>query len=341
MTDEPIRILRVIARLNVGGPALHVTYLCRGARQDRLRDGPRGRPGRARRGLDGGVAARATASSRVYIGGLQRDIEPRKTPRRSRGCSRSSASSGRTSSTRTRRRPARSGGSRRCSPGRHARGGRPHLPRARPPRLLQPGRDGRRSARSSGGSPRSPTRSIAVSPEVRDDLVRARGRAGRADRRSSGSGSTSTRARRRRPTPARSSARRSGSPTTRFLIGWLGRMTEIKRVDDLLRAFARAARAAASTPTSYSSATGRCARARGARARRSASPTACHFVGYRDDVGSLYARLRRGRAHVGERGDAGDADRGARRRRAGRRDRRRRRAGRRRRRRRGFLVPGR
>ena len=25
--DEPIRVLRVIARLNVGGPALHVSYL--------------------------------------------------------------------------------------------------------------------------------------------------------------------------------------------------------------------------------------------------------------------------------------------------------------------------
>ena len=28
--DEPIRVLRVIARLNVGGPALHVSYLTDG-----------------------------------------------------------------------------------------------------------------------------------------------------------------------------------------------------------------------------------------------------------------------------------------------------------------------
>src|SRR5918992_5085429 len=28
--DEPIRVLRVIARLNVGGPALHVSYLTKG-----------------------------------------------------------------------------------------------------------------------------------------------------------------------------------------------------------------------------------------------------------------------------------------------------------------------
>lgn len=30
MTDRPVRVLRVIARLNVGGPALHVSYLTRG-----------------------------------------------------------------------------------------------------------------------------------------------------------------------------------------------------------------------------------------------------------------------------------------------------------------------
>jgi hypothetical protein len=29
-TTEPIRILRVIARLNMGGPALHVAYLSAG-----------------------------------------------------------------------------------------------------------------------------------------------------------------------------------------------------------------------------------------------------------------------------------------------------------------------
>ena len=28
--DEPIRVLRVIARLNVGGPSLHVSYLAEG-----------------------------------------------------------------------------------------------------------------------------------------------------------------------------------------------------------------------------------------------------------------------------------------------------------------------
>ena len=33
MSDErPVKVLRVIARLNVGGPALHVSYLTRGLR---------------------------------------------------------------------------------------------------------------------------------------------------------------------------------------------------------------------------------------------------------------------------------------------------------------------
>jgi hypothetical protein len=32
LADEPIRVLRVIARLNMGGPALHVAYLSSGLR---------------------------------------------------------------------------------------------------------------------------------------------------------------------------------------------------------------------------------------------------------------------------------------------------------------------
>ena len=99
-------------------------------------------------------------------------------------------------------------------------------------------------------------------------------------------------------------------PPERFVVGWLGRMTEIKRVDDLLRAFARL-RAPASTPTCSSSATGRCAPSSRRWPPSSASRDRCHFAGFRDDVGAIYAAMRRGRAHLGERGDAGDRDRGA------------------------------
>ncbi|MDX6388319.1 MAG: hypothetical protein QOD85_2121, partial [Gaiellaceae bacterium] len=31
--SDPVKILRVIARLNMGGPALHVAYLTEGLRQ--------------------------------------------------------------------------------------------------------------------------------------------------------------------------------------------------------------------------------------------------------------------------------------------------------------------
>ena len=41
--DEPIRVLRVIARLNVGGPSLHVSYLTEGLAIARVRDDARGR----------------------------------------------------------------------------------------------------------------------------------------------------------------------------------------------------------------------------------------------------------------------------------------------------------
>ncbi len=56
---EPIRVLRVIARLNVGGPALHVCASEQRARQARLRDDARRRPGRGGRGLDGVLRGRA------------------------------------------------------------------------------------------------------------------------------------------------------------------------------------------------------------------------------------------------------------------------------------------
>ena len=75
MSDEPVRILRVIARLNVGGPALHVTYLS--AELDKLGYETvlaAGRVGRGEGSMEG-VAAAYGVEPR-YIGGLQRDIEP-------------------------------------------------------------------------------------------------------------------------------------------------------------------------------------------------------------------------------------------------------------------------
>ena len=61
--DEPIRVLRVIARLNVGGPSLHVSYLTEGLAVARLRDDARGRRDLGGRGVDG-VRRRAARASR-------------------------------------------------------------------------------------------------------------------------------------------------------------------------------------------------------------------------------------------------------------------------------------
>ena len=73
--DEPIRVLRVIARLNVGGPALHVSYLTEGL---------------ASRGYETTLAAGTISDGRGTmafvaeqrgidvdsIPGLQRDVSP-------------------------------------------------------------------------------------------------------------------------------------------------------------------------------------------------------------------------------------------------------------------------
>ena len=61
-----VRVLRVIARLNMGGPALHVAYLTAGLARARLRDDARRRDARARRGLDGVRRRRARRRRRPH-----------------------------------------------------------------------------------------------------------------------------------------------------------------------------------------------------------------------------------------------------------------------------------
>ena len=171
---------------------------------------------------------------------------------------------------------------------------------------------------------------IAVSPEVRDDLVAlgvapaeriavdpARARPRRAHGR-------------RRRVRARRSARALGVPPDRFVVGWLGRMTEIKRVDDAARRVRRAARRGRRRRRSCSSATGRFA-PQLERAGRRARDRATHATSSATatDVGAALRGARRGRALLCQRRNAGRRDRGARGGRARRLDRRRRRRGRR------------
>ena len=71
--DEPIRVLRVIARLNVGGPALHVSYLT--SELDRIGYRTLLVAGRVSEG-EGSMeyAARERGIEPVYVPSLQREI---------------------------------------------------------------------------------------------------------------------------------------------------------------------------------------------------------------------------------------------------------------------------
>ena len=77
-------------------------------------------------------------------------------------------------------------------------------------------------------------------------------------------------------------------PEDRFVVGWIGRMTAVKRVPDVLEAF-RTCASAASRRRSASSARAPTARGRGARARARARCAHCLFVGYQRDVAPYYA----------------------------------------------------
>ena len=87
MPREPIRVLRVIARLNVGGPALHVSHLT--AQLDRRGYETTLVAGRVGEG-EGSMewVPRQLGIEPVYVPELQREISPRRTSRRSYGCAR-------------------------------------------------------------------------------------------------------------------------------------------------------------------------------------------------------------------------------------------------------------
>ena len=234
--EERVRVLRLIARLNVGGPALHVSYLTKGLAE-------RGYETMLVAGqVDGSEGSMEYASRELgvepyFLGPLRRDI---------------SARSDTASVLKVRN---------------LIRAFRPHIVHTHTAKAGAVGRTAAAIARVPeppivvhtfhghvlrgyfGPAPtaafrqierslaRRTDRLIAVSPEVRDDLV-AEGIAPPEkfevirlgldlDRRAT-------------PDPAEAAALRArlGADDSSLLIAWLGRMTEIKRVDDLLAAFA-------------------------------------------------------------------------------------------------------
>jgi glycosyltransferase involved in cell wall biosynthesis len=286
VTDEPIRILRLIARLNVGGPSLHVTYLSEGL--DRVGYKTLLAAGHVGTG-EGSMEefTRAHGVEPVYIDELQRNIEPRSDVFAARQVREL------------------------------IREFRPHILHTH---TAKAGAVGRTAARLAGRDrpkvvvhtfhghvlrgyfnpfvtasflkiERSLARStdalIAVSPEVRDDLVElgvapahkivvVRLGLDLDERIAAAPGSRAE---------VRSSL---GIGEERFLVGWLGRMTEVKRVDDLLRAFALLRDQGVDTDIALVG-DGPLRRDMERLARELGVSENCHFVGYRDDVGPLYS----------------------------------------------------
>ncbi|MFL5955228.1 MAG: glycosyltransferase [Gaiellaceae bacterium] len=234
--SEPIRILRVIARLNMGGPALHVSYLSRGLET-------RGYhttlvAGRLARGEDSmAFVAEELGVDVLALAELHREVSPIYDP----------AAVSRLV--------------------REIRRVRPHILHTH---TAKAGAVGRAAALIAGGArppvivhtyhghvlrgyfdpvrtqffretervlARHTTRLIAVGPEVRDDLV-ALGVAP-AEKFSVIRLGIDLESRVVAGGQRDEYRRLLGIPNDRFVVGWIGRMTAIKRVPDVLLSFAR------------------------------------------------------------------------------------------------------
>ena len=89
--------------------------------------------------------------------------------------------------------------------------------------------------------------------------------------------------------PRRAAARCSACPDDAFVVGWIGRMTAIKRVAGRARSRSASCATAASTRRSASSATAPTARPSSERAHELGIARARCFVGYQRDVAPYYA----------------------------------------------------
>jgi glycosyltransferase involved in cell wall biosynthesis len=234
---EPIRVLRVIARLNVGGPALHVAYLTEGL---------------AERGYDTTLVAGSLArgeESMSYvaegrnvhveeIADLHREISPL---RDVRAVLRLAALIRRLRPTILHTHTAKAGAVGRLA----AVLAGP----ARPPIVVHTFhghvlRGYFNPATTIGFRflerwlARVTTALVAVSPEVRDDLVRLG--VAPAEKFAVIRLGIGLDERLQADAPTRAEVRRLlGVPADAFVVGWVGRMTAIKRTDDVVRGFRR------------------------------------------------------------------------------------------------------
>ena len=250
---------------------------------------------------------------------LQRELSPRADVAavrelRARSCARDA----RTSCTPTRRRRARPGGSPRCSPAARARA--PSSTRSTATSSRATSARGGSASSSDRAAARTPTGAlVAVSDEVRDDLVRLGVAPAERIVVIPYGFDLPALERRRRRERADASRRELGLPATAFVVGWAGRLTRDQAPARPRPDAARAASTRASTRSSSSSATAPIARASRRSRGSSASPSAAGFLGYQR-TWPLVRHLRRVPPHLRERGHAGRRDRGARERAPGRRD---------------------
>jgi glycosyltransferase involved in cell wall biosynthesis len=285
---ERVRVLRVIARLNVGGPALHVSYLTRGlderGYETTLVTGSIG-PG------EGSMAyvADELGVQPVYVPELQREI---------------------------------SFGDERQATAAILRLLRRHRPHVLHTHTAKAGAVGRLAALLAGRDRPpvvvhtfhghvlrgyfSPSRTaafgaierglahaadalIAVSPEVKDDLVRLG--VAPAERIVVIRLGLDLAARTRAAPGAGAALRRElGIAPERFVVGWLGRMTDIKRIDHLLDGVARA-RSAGGELDVLLVGDGPLRADLEVRARELGLDGVVRFVGFREDVASVYAAV--------------------------------------------------
>jgi glycosyltransferase involved in cell wall biosynthesis len=228
--DRPVRVLRVIARLNVGGPSLHVTYLARGLSEHGYETTlVAGDVGRGEESM--AFVAESEGIDIVRLPGLSRAISPL----------RDTAAAWRLARIIRKVRPdvvhthtAKAGAVGRL--GALLSGTRrPVIVHTFHGHVLRGyfGQGGTLLFRAiETALARVSDRLIAVSPEVRDELVRLRVAPERKfsvirlgielEQRVRFDGD---------PAEVR---RRHGIPSEKFVVGWFGRMTAVKRTDDLL-----------------------------------------------------------------------------------------------------------
>jgi glycosyltransferase involved in cell wall biosynthesis len=284
--EQPIRVLRVIARLNVGGPALHVSYLSRGldaiGYETTLVAGRIG-------GAEGSMehVPEELGVHPLYIPELQREISPLADGIAARSVLRlirelrpdvlhtHTAKAGAVG-----RLAALMAGSARPKAVVHTFHG--HVLRG----YFSPART-EAFRQLERGLARASDALIAVSPEVRDDLV-ALGVAP-AEKIAVVRLGLDFPSRLAAPPDARAGLRDAlGIDPAAFVVGWLGRMTEIKRADDLLRAFARL-RGRRGDAELLVVGDGPLRGRLEQLARELEIERCTHFTGFRDDVGTVYA----------------------------------------------------